>query len=280
MGINLEMLDCVAFIGVPVELPDGSELIKWGGTCFFVEEEVAGRPEKVWGYMVTAQHVAERLVGKRFVVRVNLKSGGSAIVEGGDPAIRWWCHPTDSRVDVAIIRWIPPEAEVKYKRWSVKDFVTREQVTESKYGPGDDVHMFGLLTYAPGKDKNMPVMRSGIVAMIPDDPIATKRGLMDAYLVEAVSVGGLSGSPVIVTQTKMHDAGSVRLKGIGEIGVLGLVHGHWDAFPDMPGSPDTNRQRSDSIHSGLTVVVPAYKILEVLDQPEMRELKAREAPTL
>jgi hypothetical protein len=50
-----------------------------------------------------------------------------------------------------------------------------------------------------GRQRNIPIVRIGNVASMPHEPVATKnRGAIEAYLVEARSVGGLSGSPVLV----------------------------------------------------------------------------------
>ena len=57
------------------------------------------------------------------------------------------------------------------------------------------------------------------IAMIPDEPVTTSLGDIKAYLVEARSIGGLSGSPAFVRETGAEGTGSFYL--------LGLMHGHW-----------------------------------------------------
>jgi hypothetical protein len=271
MPIVPDLFDTVGYIGVIED-----KKFVWRGTCFFIEEPADGYPGKIWGYLVTALHVAEQVADRKFAVRLNARKGGYALfpVEGG--AVRWWIHPDDANVDIAVFRWLPDETIVTTKRLPTALFVTQADVDAQRVGPGDNINMFGLLTYAPGENRNSPVVRSGIVAMLPDGPISTKRGLMEAYLVEAVSVGGLSGSPVIVMEATSHRIGNVQVRGIGDLKLLGVVHGHWDfeiEHDDMTGK----LQKSASIHSGLTVVVPAKRIREIIEQPEMIEIKRTDA---
>jgi hypothetical protein len=65
-------------------------------------------------------------------------------------------------------------------------------------GIGDAVFITGLFSHHPGKARNLRVIRVGNIAAMPDEPVKTQRGEMEAYLIEARSLGGLSGSPVFV----------------------------------------------------------------------------------
>jgi hypothetical protein len=202
MRVSDQILECVAFIGIPIALPNGEQAIRFGGTAFFVEEDAHDDPPKVWSYLVTARHVAEQVAHSTFYVRLNTKDGQSIPVQGS--GVRWWIHPTDPTADVAVIRWFPPADIVQYKRINTKDLVTNQTIADGKVGPGDDAMMIGLFSGHPGVQQNVPVVRLGSVAMIPREPVATEEGLMDAYLVEGRSIGGLSGSPVWVTETMAH----------------------------------------------------------------------------
>lgn len=55
--------------------------------------------------------------------------------------------------------------------------------------------MTGLYRNHYGAQRNIPVVRSEIIAARREEPIETALGPMDAYLVEVRSIGGLSGSP-------------------------------------------------------------------------------------
>lgn len=280
MRVSSYVLDTIGIIGLPCERRGVDTSIHWGGTCFFVEETASASPPKIWGYMVTARHVAEAVADRDFFLRLNLKAGGSVIIQSPGQSCRWWVHPTDESADVAVVRWLPPEGTLSLKRWNVADFVTARDISEGRFGPGDDIDMFGLFSPMPGEDQNLTILRKGTLSMLPNELVRTKRGPTEAYLVEARSIGGLSGSPVVVTETMAHTVGSARMKGIGKSALLGLVHGHWEFSESGESAEDPKSFTSDSGHSGVTIVVPAQKILDVINQEEIVELKRAELPEL
>jgi hypothetical protein len=68
----------------------------------------------------------------------------------------------------------------------------------------------------------MPIVRHGNIAMLPEEQIQTEMGYADVHLIEARSIGGLSGSPVFV-RTSEAEKDSHR-----GIQLLGVMHGHWE----------------------------------------------------
>jgi hypothetical protein len=54
--------------------------------------------------------------------------------------------------------------------------------------------------------------------------------------------------------------------GTGQIYFLGLLHGHWD----VPKTLDKITQ-AEAVNMGVSIVVPAHKIWEVLNRPELEE---------
>ncbi len=119
--------------------------------------------------------------------------------------------------------------------------------------------------------------------MMPDEPVRTKLGSMDAYLIEARSIGGVSGSPVFVRETKLVGLGQGvegpgPLIGYGSFYLLGLMHGHWDLSPESLNDEIVDDETgSASVNMGIAIVTPARKILEVLNHPEL--IKHRELVT-
>ena len=97
-------------------------------------------------------------------------------------------------------------------------------------------------------------------------------GEMEAYLAEGRSIGGLSGSPVFVRNTvkwPMHSSrGPTHLYGLGDGHLLGLMHGHWE----VPASFSTIEQ-VEAVNMGVSIIVPAKKILEVLYHPELAAMR-------
>jgi hypothetical protein len=255
--------------------PSGEVL--WG-TGFLVQVpggEVAGG-KRWWTYLVTASHVADKLTGTDFWFRANDASGKAAKIYRGDSdwaAYRWWKHPDGEPVDVAVHPFIMPEG-YELGALPTQMFVTE---TENRHamGLGDEVIIVGLFAYAAGKHRITPITRTGTVAMVPPEPLPTRRGPMDAYLIEARSIGGLSGSPVFVRPTQALGMFGLSLQGVSEhLYLLGLMHGHWDINESDINEP-LPRTKEGGVNVGIAIVVPATKILETINQPRLVELRAR-----
>ena len=70
---------------------------------------------------------------------------------------------------------------------------------------GDEVATVGLYTSHHGHTKNIPVVRVGHISMLPDEPVMSTRGYVEAYLVEVRSIVGLSGSPVYIARSRRYE---------------------------------------------------------------------------
>jgi len=66
--------------------------------------------------------------------------------------------------------------------------------------------------------------RVGNLAMMKGEPVHTAVGDIDAHLVEASFIGGLSGSPVFLHVPEFN----VRPGTFTQFFLLGLMHGHFD----------------------------------------------------
>jgi hypothetical protein len=84
---------------------------------------------------------------------------------------------------------------------------------------------------------------------------------MDGFLIEARSIGGLSGSPVFV---------SIQGEIIGRrrFYLLGLMHGHFD-IPDLNTDTVVDSGAGNGINAGIGVVVPVKHIIETLNHPDL-----------
>ncbi|MBA7673314.1 hypothetical protein ES703_81509 [subsurface metagenome] len=260
MRVPDEVRQCVAFIGLPVTIPDAQQGIRFQGTAFFVSVPSESMEGKSYIYLVTAKHVAIKLEGKTFMVRINTNDGKSALVIG--EGTQWWYHATDESVDVALIPFVPP-AEFEYRSIPTTMFLLDEIIQGKSIGTGDEVFIAGLFAHLTGSARNLPIVRMGNIAMMPGEPVSTKEfGDIEAYLIEARSIGGLSGSPAFVRETVT--------MGLGAFYLLGLMHGHWDI--PLQSKNDAMRADEDTygqVNMGIAIVIPAKKILEVLNQPRM-----------
>src|SRR5438477_4638474 len=196
----------VLFIGVKEDLPEW----EWKGTAylitvpgypFSIDHEIEGQKARThfpFMLLATARHVAEKIEGRDFALRANKRNGTIAILEG-HARQKWWYHPTEREyVDAAVTVFLPPilkDLDISWVRF--QEFADKEVIAKSNLGPGDDVFLAGLFTEVTETTRNIPIVRLGNLAMMPGEKIPFKDGkLIDAYLVETRSIGGLSGSPV------------------------------------------------------------------------------------
>ena len=244
-------------------------------------------------YLVTAKHVADKAKSNRLFLRLNGRDGGIVFfrMPEGD---HWFRHPENPKeVDVAVIPWWPPPEVVTFRTMKANDWCVSDRIIEKKkIGPGDEVFAVGLFTKMTGRDRNFPIVRTGHIAMMPDEKIPKVKigdweGNADAYLIESRSIGGWSGSPVFVRGTyyvpfqplgggENNEAHEV-MYGVGHPYLLGLVHGHWLIRSDTINDVDL-KTTSDpkEWNLGLTVVIPAHKIMEVLNQPRLAQMRMQQ----
>ena len=262
MRVPYEVRQCVVFVGLPVTMQGGQQILRFQGTAFFVSVPSESIQGLNYIYLVTAKHVATKLEGKTFMVRINTKDGRSKLIVG--QGTRWRYHATDESVDVALIPFAPPE-EFEYKHIPISMFLLDDTIQGKGIGTGDEVFITGLFAHLTGSARNLPIVRMGNIAMMPGEPVPTREfGDIEAYLIEARSIGGLSGSPAFVRETV-----SV---GLGSFYLMGLMHGHWDIPAQR--NEDTMQVDEDTygrVNMGIAIVVPAKKILEVLNQPQLIE---------
>jgi hypothetical protein len=151
-------------------------------------------------------------------------------------------------------------------------------------GIGDEVFMTGVFASASGKRRNTPIVRKGNIAMLPDDNIPTRDlGDIDAFLIEAHSFGGISGAPVFVRETTFTKYNLSPLKpgdapetivslSAGRHSLLGLVHGHWDIDDQDLNAVYAKPPKDEGhVNLGISIIVPAAKILETLQHPQLVE---------
>lgn len=278
MLVPNSLRNCVLFIGIK----NGDRFLP-RATGFVV---IVNEFDFEWGYLVTAEHVVSGLIAKghEIYVRYNRKEGGT-VVSGPISSQFWHYHPTsDSEpTDVAVAPFRVRDDElIAHLEISGKHSIvcTPEIIEQHGIGHGEDVTIVGLFRTHHGQEKIIPVVRTGHIAAMREEPILTKYcGYVDAYLVEAQSIAGLSGSPVFVQMAPWRIVGSeIRRISSQQFYLLGLMHGHFDvANLNEDVVTDADGQSLGSINAGLGVVIPAEKIVETIFQPDMVAMREENA---
>jgi len=280
MLIPDEIRKCVGFVYYQDAAGD-----RWpAGTAFFVALDIPGS-DRHWVYVVTARHVIDSVSRRSHeasvYLRLNSKASGFHWVRS--EADQWIFHPDDPTVDIAILNWTPPPDIIDYLSYPLSSGATEDVIAREDISVGEEVFLTGLFVNHYKTERNIPIVRVGNIAAMPGEPVRTRAGLMEAYLIESRSIGGLSGSPVFVHLGIVRQVeGQVRFaraKG-GVFYLLGLMHGHWDLPRADADAVVQDDLRNEAVNMGIAIVVPVTKILEVINQPRLEATRKIEEERL
>jgi len=278
-----------------------------GGSGFLVGEPCA-IPEAVFLFAVTNAHVAKlcsvvRTAGpldKRVFVRKESD---------------WYRHPEQDDVVVTPIGFAPKDGRNFYLDYVPRDwFVTPENFTHAShdvndaqtrglplslpslghkwdyqplgwpFGPGEEVVMLGRFLGYDGTEENKPAARFGHLAMAPTVPIKHPWGFTQrSFLIECQSVSGYSGSPIFIYRVQSTvgaglvaigaDRGKESLPRFLGIDWANLDRvGHNDYAVDWA---ESDADASFPRRSGMMVAVPAWRLAELLDSENVRNVKRK-----
>lgn len=138
-----------------------------------------------------------------------------------------------------------------------EDFRDAALYSHMGFGLGEALAAVGLYEIYSGTDQTTPIVRTGTLAMRPEEPVplkasggrpATREWL---YLAELRSIGGMSGAPVFA----QHRFGATS--GSFEISLLGVLLGGWDRI--LGRTPDR-------INEGIAMVAPAWILKQILER--------------
>ena len=244
------------------------------GTAFLVAVPMDENPDKGVVYAVTARHVIE---GTRPFGSLSLRFNkiGDGYEDLWAPHETWTLSPTTD-VAIAPLNVNFPDFEINYV--SIEGFMTDEFVKKAEIGEGDEVFFVGLFSQHYGTSRSQPVVRFGNVALMPHEKVLVRTDpssdsapiAVDAYLVEARSWGGQSGSPAFCHFGLWRPKSYPTLDELGPR-LLGLVHGHFDIKQDIRLIGDVATGASVSINAGMAIVIPAQEIFNTLMMEEVVE---------
>jgi hypothetical protein len=280
--VGASLHETVAFVGFAD--PSSPTGINVQGTGFFIYYQGAG-------YFVTARHVAEQFDSDPFVMRVNRR--GKAELLHSDQT-KWVYHP-DPTVDLAAVALALPKGQGFDSIYLTEDILMRSSsFWDEGIGIGSPCYTIGLFHCVYGQERNIPIVHTGNIALMAAEgehiiPVHNKKtkkpDMVEGYLIESAAINGASGSPVFARPTVT--AGPYRSDQGKEFRaswpeamllLLGLFQGAWFAPPDAPLARNVNARSGDIVPVGVGVIVPAYKIIELLEVEEMRDERAKNPP--
>jgi hypothetical protein len=275
--ISEEARNCVVFVGYEAGNPSDAAEIVPIGTGFLIYSGEGGYRGV---YLVTAAHVARKLGSDPFVVRQN-DSAGTARLHHVDQAS--WFYHSDPGMDVAVMRYEGPDWVSAVTTLPVSEILDPSRAQHWDVGPGDVVYLIGLFYLHTGKRRNLPVVHTGRIALLPSDdkiPIGKdddSRAIdqVSAYLVEMHALVGASGSPVMIRPTLRHITKDLR-DGNESLALvedrdflLGVWIAAWPGKPDNIVSGVAGQGAMTWVPVGMGIVIPADRIIEILSRPEL-----------
>ncbi|GIK82509.1 MAG: hypothetical protein BroJett024_36140 [Alphaproteobacteria bacterium] len=311
MQVDESIRKCVVFLGQPA--PHG---FVGHGTGFSV---VIDDGEHSFFYIISARHVVwPKWVGITngmpdgpISVRVNRPKGAPRVftVNRSD----WIFHP-DRTVDVCALplNMVDAQGDLVEEETGHPDPVdwahlhlpsialTPEKAFHHAISIGEEVFITGAFVNRLGVQKNIPIVRIGNIAALPEEPIEFASPTRPAYLIETRSLGGISGSPVFVNLQPPYprrreisfgpiavipsnDLTKRRETKIYPYRLLGMViqiFGGRDPFDMVPeprdelSDEDKRFALSDvEFNTGISVVMDINDILEFMDTEPMKKTR-------
>jgi hypothetical protein len=254
------------------------------GTGFLVAyQHPQLRKDQHFDYLVTNRHVAEcwddqnqpRVV-ESVRLRVNLKNGSSKLADLSQQGNIHWYFASDDSVDLAVTPiTLSPDVEVLAIPLGM--FVTKDFFAPNYVGEGAKIILAGFFYQFAGERRLQPLIREGILSMMPDEPLKTttgKRGTV--YLGDVHIFGGNSGSPVFIDIAGLRPNGVIQLD---DYRFLGTVSGYYYEDSDFNLEIATTVKGKQRANSGVSMIVPADLLKDlILNDSDLKRMRDSQLP--
>ena len=251
--------------------------VRAGGSGFLAAALLEGLPTVFQFYAVTAAHVIRK--AQTPFLRLNKRfSQGVEVIEA--PVKSWVQHFSGDDISLCPVQI--SSKELRTLGIETQRFVTSDIVATEDVGVGDDVFMVGRFAQHSGsKTQNIPAVRFGNISAMPTEPIERDDGIkQESFLVECRSVPGFSGSPVFIYKRGFELTPQVSpitgAKNVRQDGVRQLVSdSYW-----LLGMDWCHLQDATKTNTGMAGVIPAWKILEVINSDDFVNQRKQKAESI
>lgn len=254
----------------------------YAGTAFLLGLADPRLDGRLFTYLVTNRHVAQPGIENgrpcqpiAYLLRADTKdpnqAGSYSTIEqlpAGDLA---WTFPVDPSVDIAIAPIGIDQNKLDVMLLPSTLLLSNADVAQNKVEEGDSVLFTGLFVQMMGQTHSEPIVREGKIAMMPKEQISTTlRALGDIYLVDCHVFGGNSGAPMFINLAGQREGGFVA--GLN-YKPLGVVSGYVKEAASFELQTIAAYAGTMDANSGIATVVPAQKILDLLNAPVLKALR-------
>jgi hypothetical protein len=265
---------------IALRCKDGDQSFDVKGTGFFVSY-----PEKRLGenasfaYLITNRHVAlcwnesgKPMQVESISIRLNRKQAeGDSFSEekilnrDGNAA---WILPQDDSVDLAVLPLLPDQAQYDFKMIPLTMLADSDLLKHRM--EGEPVFFAGFFYQFPGVKRMEPIVRQGIIAMMPDEDVPFVALKERVYLADMHAFGGNSGSPAFINLGGRH--GSVEI-GNDDYRMLGVVNGEVTEDENFNLELTATVKGKAGANSGVSSIVPADMVRALLEDPRLQKLR-------
>jgi hypothetical protein len=277
--IRDEFLNCIFYVYSSPQDAERGE--RSGGSGFLAHVELEQNRERCIIYAVSNSHVIKKS-GEKPAITINRRDGKREIFETNTGDWKFLPNHDIAAVPIALNR-----DTHSIRHIGVGNFMTPELITKQEVGPGDETFMIGRFINHEGKEKNLPAARFGYVSMMPYEPIEDEYGvLQESFLIECRSMPGYSGSPVFLNidfnKPRPSEARETKiiLGRATEQRLLGIDWAHINSYDNVfERDPKTRTLvKTDFVvrsNTSMAAVVPAWRIRELLDVEEFKEMRTQ-----
>lgn len=265
----------VAFIHLVCE--KGRDTFDVKGTGFFLSYHDERFPDgSQFMYFITNRHVAEcwdsddkPMHVKSASIRFNHFDGSSPEEAMNPTGNLDWIIPKDDSVDLALLPLIPNRKVIDYRAVPFEMLANEEMVSRDVF-EGQKIMFAGFFYQFAGEKKMQPIVREGILAMVPDEVMETINGKQGKlYLGDIHIFHGNSGSPVFVNVGGTHGN---RILGDRFL-LLGVVSSMFYEDQDLQLHIATTLEGKLHANSGIAAIVPATAVEKLVSDPRVKHIR-------
>ena len=245
------------------------------GTGFFVDYPNQGRGSRYKvSYLVTAKHVLQDADGSflpNVKIRLNLKYpvGDSEFGFITDIPVTdaqghlLWFHSENQAEDVVATPLFPDDREFDVTAIPTTMFLNGRTLQSGAVAECDELYFIGLMEQYYGAKRNYPLVRRGTQALLTDEDVDIPTGRQRVFIAALESWPGNSGALVFLLRGHRDTASA----SVGNVGFLGIVVASFMnkvSIPLITEPPGRQLEGGDKANTGMTCIVPAAVIVEVL----------------
>jgi hypothetical protein len=257
------------------------------GTGFLVAYQDPALPKDLqFDYFVTNRHVAEcwdeshqpRPI-QSVIVKLNVTNGSSKLSTLSEHGNIHWYFSTDDSVDLAVTPMSFTRGEIENLQIPLDMFVTKDFFAPNYVGEGSKIILSGFFYQLAGTRRLQPIIREGILSMMPDEPLETTTGKMGTlYLGDVHIFGGNSGSPVFIDTAGIRPNGTIQLD---DYRFLGVVSGYYYEDSNFKLEIATTVEGKQRSNSGISMIVPADFLKDlILNNSDLNSIRESELARL